>query len=344
VTEPRKNVPSHTPRRVHAASPAEGAALRTRGRWRSLAEALTEYAVLAVLAVMLVVAAIVNHGFWDSDNLRNIATQNAPIAIVSFGMTLVIVSGMYDLSVGSLFAAGAVVFAQVSVQSSIGAAALVALLVGLVAGILNGLTVTVLRVNSFIATIGTAAVFSGAVLAYAHSTPVIVEDPAFQKLGLSEFAKLPISVIIAGAIFVIAGVALSRTIYGRYLHAVGGNREAARLAGIRINVLHVSVFAIVGVCAVLGGMITASRLSVGEPTLGVADVALQSFAIVIIGGTSVYGGEGAMWRTLCGVLILGVMNNTFNYLVWDASRQRIAQGLILIGAVALDVLRRRSRA
>jgi ribose transport system permease protein len=306
-----------------------------------IADFATKYAVMALLAGLVLAATIENPSFWHGANLKNVLTQNAPIAIVSVGMTLVIISGMFDLSVGAIYAAGAVVFADLTLRwDSLWLAAIVALLVGVAAGLVNAGVVTLLRVNPFIATIGTGAAIGGGVLVYAHSNPIFVDHPGFQTLGLGSVQGVPWPVLIAAVVFAVGAFVLSRTVYGRYLHAVGGNREAARLAGLRVNLLHVSVFAIVGICSAAGGMILASQLSVGQPTIGAA-VALQSFAIVIIGGTSVYGGEGAMWRTLCGVLILAVMTNLFNALAWDAARQAVAQGIVLVGAVALDSLRRR---
>jgi ribose transport system permease protein len=301
----------------------------------------TKYAVIALLVGLVVAATFANPGFWNGANLKNILTQNAPVAIVSVGMTYVIIAGMFDLSVGAIFAAGAVVFADLTLRTgSLWLSAFVALVVGLAAGLVNAGVVTALRVNPFIATIGTGAAFGGGVLVYAHSNPIFVDHPGFQTLGLGDFHGIPWPVLIAAVVFAVGAFMLSRTVYGRHLHAVGGNREAARLAGLRVNLLHVSVFAIVGICSAAGGMIVASQLSVGQPTLGAA-IALQSFAIVIIGGTSVYGGEGAMWRTLCGVLILSVLTNLFNALAWDAARQAVAEGTVLVGAVALDALRRR---
>jgi ribose transport system permease protein len=310
------------------------------GRSGRVLDIATKYAVIALLAGLVIAASIEDPSFWNGSNLKNILTQNAPIAIVSVGMTYVIVSGMFDLSVGALFAAGAVVFANLSLSTSIWVAALVALLVGVVGGLINAGVVTLLRVNPFIATIGTGAAFSGLVLMYSHSNPIFVSKPGFQTLGLGNFHGVPWPVVIAAVTFALGAFVLSRTVYGRHLHAVGGNREGARLAGLRVNALHFSVFAIVGACSVGGGMIVASQLSVGQPTLG-ASVALQSFAIVIIGGTSVYGGEGAVWRTGCGVLILSVLTNLFNYLAWDAARQAVAEGAVLVSAVGLDALRRR---
>jgi ribose transport system permease protein len=145
------------------------------------------------------------------------------------------------------------------------------------------------------------------------------------------------------AAFVIAGLVLARSIYGRWIYAVGGNVEAARLSGIRVDLIRVSAFALVGLCAAFGGAILASQLGVGQPTLG-GTTALDAFAIVVIGGTSVYGGEGAIWRTGVGLAILAVMTNLFNAESLDAAHQNIAKGAILVFALGLDALARTRRA
>jgi ribose transport system permease protein len=217
-----------------------------------------------------------------------------------------------------------------------------ALLVGAGAGLINGWVVTRLRVNPFIGTIGTGATIGGLVYIYSDSSPVQVDDPAFQSLGLGLVAGIPWAVIVTVLVAVAAGLLLSKTVFGRYTYAAGGNAEAARLAGVPVGRVRVSTFVIVGVLAALAGMITASQLSVGQPTLG-ATVALDAFAIVVIGGTSVYGGEGAIWRTATGVLIIAVLTNVFNYMAWDDTRQSVAMGVVLVGAVALDAMRRHGR-
>jgi ribose transport system permease protein len=297
------------------------------------------FAVLVVLAGLLIVATVVNEGFWEPDNLRNIGTQNAPIALVSIGMTLVIICGVFDLSVGALFAAGSVAYAMLAGDLSLPAAALVTLGIGLVAGIVNGLVVTKLKVNSFIGTIGTGAVFSGLVYIACDASPVPVDRAGFDTLGLGLVAGVPWPAVIAVVCFLAGGFLLARTVYGRYIYATGGNFDAARLAGIPVDVVQIAAFAIVGLLTVLAGMVITSQVGVGQPTLGLS-VTLDAFAIVVIGGTSVYGGAGALWRTAAGVVTLAVLNNLFNALAWDSSRQSVAKGLVLVGAVALDALRR----
>jgi ribose transport system permease protein len=305
----------------------------------SLIRFAAQYAAVVVLLVLLIAATLVNDQFWTADNIRNVLTQNAPITFVAIGMTMVIISGAFDLSVGATFAAGGVVYAQLANDwDSLMLAACATILVGVAAGAINGLIVTKLRVNSFIGTIGTGAAFYGLVYTYSNSQPIAVERQGFETLGLGTVAGIPWAVIAALVAAAAVAFLLSRTVFGRHTYAVGGNAVAARLAGISVHRVQIVAFIVVASLAVMAGMVTASQISVGQPTLG-ANTALQTFAIVVIGGTSVYGGEGAIWRTLVGVLIVAVLNNTFNALAWEASRQSIVLGGVLVAAVALDAVR-----
>jgi ribose transport system permease protein len=301
---------------------------------------MTKFGVLGLLALLLLATTIFTDGFWSSDNLKNVLTQNAPIALVSIGMTFVIISGVFDLSVGAIFAAGAVVYAKLSGSMPLIDAALVTLLVGVAAGLINGFIVTKLHVDPFIGTIGTGGAFAGLVFVYCNSQPILVEDESFRGLGLGHVAGIPTPVVVAGIAFIFAGILLSRTVFGRYIFASGGNPEAARLAGIPVDTVRIIAFILVALGAIGGGMITASQLSIGQPSLG-ANTALEAFTIVVIGGTSVYGGRGAIWRTLVGVLILAVLTAFFNFLALEGSWQQLAKGVVLVGAVALDAVHHR---
>jgi ribose transport system permease protein len=300
------------------------------------------FATVGVLIALLIVTTILYDGFWEIDNLRNILSQNAPIGLVAIGMTYVIISGNFDLSVGSIVAAGAVFYASVGDEWSPLVGALATLLVGAGFGVINGFIVTKWRVNSLIATIGTGAIISGLTYLYCDSSAVEVIDPSFSKLGLEKVAGIPLAGLILAAVFIVAGIVLQRSVYGRSLFAVGGNVEAARLAGIRVDAIKISAFVLVGVCSAFAGAILASQLSIGDPSMG-ATAALDAFAIVVIGGTSVAGGEGAIWRTAVGLTILAVMTNLFNSLTLIEANQSIAKGAILVAALGLDALARSRR-
>ena len=337
MTNQRTASTSAQPDAAVTAAPAYENQLPTAAR---VIHYVTKFGVLGLLALLLLATTIFTHGFWTGDNLKNVLTQNAPIALVSIGMTFVIISGVFDLSVGAIFAAGAVVYAKLALSMPLVEAAIITLLVGVAAGLINGFIVTKLNVDPFIGTIGTGGAFAGLVLVYSNSQPILVEDESFRSLGLGHIAGIPTPVVVAAIAFAVAGVLLSRTVFGRYIFASGGNSEAARLAGIPVDTVRVIAFVLVALGAIGGGMITASQLSIGQPSLG-ANTALEAFTIVVIGGTSVYGGRGAIWRTLVGVLILAVLTAFFNFLALEGAWQQLAKGVVLVGAVALDAVHHR---
>ena len=164
----------------------------------------------------------------------------------------------------------------------------------------------------------------------------------FQTLGTETWAGWSISVWLMLIIFIVGGVALAKTVYGQSIYAIGGNNEAARLSGLRVDLLRGSTYVLSAICSGIGGMILASRLGVGQADMG-ANIALDAIAIVVIGGTSLLGGEGAMWRTAIGLLIIATLTNVFDSLAISTNYQLVAKGMIVIGAVALDIFSRSLR-
>ena len=294
-----------------------------------------------LLIALIVLCRILYPGFLDRDNLFNILSQNVQVGLIALGMTFVMIAGGFDLSVGAVYAAGATVYAMEAQQFSLPVAALIALAVGFAAGLANGVIVTRLRVNPFVATLGTASVFGGAAFLYSHSAPIIVDQPSFMALGAGKWLDVPISLYLLVVAYAVGALVLSKTVYGRSLYAVGGNPEAARLAGLRVNILRISTYALAGVLSALGGMIIASRLGIGQPDIAGA-MSLDAIAVVIIGGTSLFGGAGAVWRTAIGLLLLAVLTNIFDALALDSNFQAVIKGTIIVGAVALDAYSRRS--
>jgi ribose transport system permease protein len=208
--------------------------------------------------------------------------------------------------------------------------------------LINGLVITKLHVNTFVATLGTAAAFTGVAALYSGSKPIGAFVPGFDSLGAGRVLGVAVPLILMAALFVVGGAVLSRTVYGRSLFATGGNHEAARLAGLRVDRIQIVAFVVSGLSAALAGAVLASSLSTGQFDQG-STVALDSIAAVVIGGTSLYGGEGAMWRTLVGVLILATMNNLFSSLSIATPTQMIIKGVVVVAAVAFEELARRSR-
>jgi ribose transport system permease protein len=310
-----------------------------------LAHFATKYSMVGVLVVLLAVATILYPGFLNPANLSNILTQNASVGIIAVGMTFVIISGGFDLSVGAMYALGAVLYAGVTIQTeSTVIAGIVTLLAGVVVGLVNGSIISRLNINPFVATLGTSSIISGVAYIYSNSSPFIVNNvPTFQDLALSTLAGVRLPVWILLAIFVVGAVVLAKTSFGRNVSAVGGNYEAAWLSGLRVKGLSSSVYVLTAMLAALAGMMDSSRLGVGQADVG-ASMALDAIAIVVVGGTSLLGGEGAIWRTAVGLIILATLTNVFYSLNVTQNWQLIAKGCIVVAAVSVDaVIRLRKR-
>jgi ribose transport system permease protein len=311
-----------------------------------LGQFASRYSMVGVLILLIIVATILYPAFLNPANIGNILAQNAAVGLIAIGMTFVIISGGFDLSVGATYALGAVLFAGLTLKTgSIMVAGLGALAAGVVVGVVNGTIISRLGVNPFVATLGTSSAVSGIAYIYSNSSPFIVNGiPQFQDLALSTIAgvRLPIWILIIA--FIVAGLLLAKSTYGRNIYAVGGNYEAAWLTGLRVKGLHASVYVLTGVLAALAGMMDASRLGVGQADVG-ASIALDAIAIVVVGGTSLLGGEGAIWRSAVGLLILATLTNVFYSLNVSQHWQLIAKGCIVVAAVAVDaVIRQRKQA
>jgi ribose transport system permease protein len=295
-----------------------------------------------MLIVIVVVAQIAYPGFLAPRNVGFIISQNAPTGIIAVGMTMVMIAGGFDLSVGSIYAAGAVMFADMANRAPLPLALLTAVLLGMALGLVNGLLITKVKINPFIATLGTSSVFGGGTYFYTHSGPVNVSAEHFDALGLGQTLDLANATWILAITFVLGSITLSRTVFGRSLYVVGGNPEAARLAGMRVDRLKAMTYVIVGFCAALSGAIIASRVGVGQAEIA-GSMSLDVIAVVVIGGTSLFGGEGSMWRTAVGLLIVASLGNVCDSLGLDSNSQSIIKGAIILGAVALDAVSRRKR-
>jgi ribose transport system permease protein len=285
-------------------------------------------------------------------NLRNVANQIAVIAILAIGMTVVIITAGIDLSVGSLIALAAVVAAWTIGRlggegASTGAmllAAAVTIALCCVAGAFSGLMVTRFSVPPFIATLGMMQVASGVAYIISQGRPIYRIPERFVVLGrgADPLLAVPWAVWLMAALYVAAHLLMGRTVLGRYLYAVGGNPEAARLAGVPVS--RVLLFAYVASAALagLGGVVMASQLRSGAPTYGVM-YELYVVAAVVVGGTSLAGGEGTIAGTLVGAFIIAVIQNGMNLINVESYTQKVVLGLVILGAVLLDRMRRRRR-
>jgi ribose transport system permease protein len=316
-----------------ATSPSE---VRERSARAVVIAMLTRYPMVLALIVLLIVTTILDGTFWTSANLQNLLSQNVGLMLCACGMTFVILAGGFDLSVGSVYAAGAMLYISFLGQLPAPVAVILSLLLGVVMGATNGIIINVLRVNPFVATLGTSSIFIGLITIYAGATATFATSSSYLYLGTTKVAGIPLSGLVAIIVLIISRLVLARSTYGRSVYAVGGNQEAARLSGIRVGVTSASTFMIIGVMAALGGVFTASQLGTASPNF-VGNITLQSIAVVIVGGTALTGGEGAIWRTVVGLAIISVIVNLFTELSFSPDLQTVFEGLIVILAVAMDV-------
>jgi ribose transport system permease protein len=302
-----------------------------------------DYGIVVSVLVLFVVLSVESDVFLTKTNLLNILDQFAPAGIIACAQTLVIIGGGFDLSVGAMFALAGVVAAQTAPHVGIWPGLGLGVLMGVGLGLVNAFLITVIRMNAFIATLASSFMFYGLGQVMTGGGLVTVNDPAFQTLGNGAFAGVKYSVWLLLAVILVAGLLLKRATVGRHICAVGGNAEAARLSGIRVNRVRALTFALSGMAAGIAGVLYASRISQGQANSG-NDYTLMTIAAVVIGGTSILGGEGAVWKTALGVLLLALIGNGFNLLNINPTYQQIVQGGIIVIAVAIDTLSRRAEA
>jgi ribose/xylose/arabinose/galactoside ABC-type transport system permease subunit len=288
-----------------------------------------------MLLAVCIILAIASPVFATSSNLLNVALATSVTALLAAGQTFVIILAEIDLSVGAVLGFSAVITAMVLQHHATAIGVVVGLLVGAAAGLVNGLLVTKTRMPSFIATLATMSVLGGLTLEISQGNPVGVSDYNFQNIGQSNIAGVPAPVWIMAAVFVLFGILLARTRYGRYVYATGDNAEAAKLSGISVDRVKILAFVISGILAALAGFIVTARLSTAEPTAGTG-LELEAIAAVIIGGTSLAGGRGDLIGTIVGALILGVIDNGMNLLNVSPFLQSVVKGLVILFAVLLD--------
>jgi len=281
--------------------------------------------------------------FLQKDNLLNIANQIVVIAVIAVGMTIVIITGGIDLSVGSLVALSAVITAILirdrAGGSSASAAALIACSIGAIltvaiVGAFSGAMITFFRVPPFIATLAMMQVASG--LAYKFSAGQSIYDIPDSFIAFSRNG-----IVVLVIVYLLAHIVMSRTTLGRYIYAVGGNAEAARLSGVRVGAVLMVAYIVSAMSAGLGGVIMASQLKSSSPTYGLA-YELFVISAVVVGGTSLSGGEGRILGTLIGVLIIAVIQNGMNLTSVESYSQKVVAGLVILAAVLLDMLKKRT--
>jgi ribose transport system permease protein len=306
--------------------------------------ALRDYGIVFAFVALFVTLSLASDVFLKRQNFMNILDQWSAVGIIAVGSTLVFIAGGFDLSISAVYALSGIIAAKSANSLGVAPGILLGCLIGLGVGVVNGIIVTVGRINPFMATLASSLMIRGLALAVSGGFLVrVADEKGFDVIGRGEFLDAKYSVYLFAGVILVAGLLLHRTTYGRYMYASGGNAEAARLSGVRVNLVRASTYAISGLCAGIGGMIVASRVNTGQADAGIG-LEFDAIAAVVIGGTSILGGAGAIWRTVVGVLMLAMIQNGFNLLEVDAVYQRIIYGAIIIGAVGIDAWSRRARA
>lgn len=278
--------------------------------------------------------------FLSGRNLVFVLLQISVNTILASGMTMVILSKGIDLSVGSVVALSGVVGADLVAQGwPVPLAAAIAIGLGALVGLVNGASIVYLRVAPFIATLAMMTAARG--LAYLYTDGVSVGNlpESFTVWGNGRIGPVPIPVVVAAVVVGGTAILLGRTVFGRRLFALGGNEEAARLAGVRVGRAKILIYTLMGALAALGGILLAARLGAGDPKAGQL-FELTAIAAVVVGGTSLAGGRGGVWGTVLGALIIGVLDNGLVLMDVSAFWQMVVKGLVILGAVALDRGRR----
>lgn len=315
----------------------DGSGLRER-----LSGVVSQLAAAGALIVVFAFLSFASPVFLSADNLFNIGSQTAVVAVIAIGMTLVIITAGIDLSVGSVAALAGVV--GVSMMTGAGLpvplAILGGILVGAGAGLVNGLLVSVAGLNPFIATLGMLSVARGVVYISTNAKAVFGAPDSFRLLGQGVIGPVPIPILAVLVVAVVGYVVLSRTRLGRYAYAIGSNPEAARLSGIPIRRYLLSVYVISGALAGFGGMIAASRVNSGQPNYGIG-LELDVIAAAVIGGASLFGGQGTVVGTLIGAFLIALIRNGAVLLDVNTFYQQIIIGVVIWIAVFWDQYRRR---
>lgn len=301
---------------------------------------LQEYGVPVAALLLVIIVAVGNPAFLSLGNIDNMLSQWSPAGIMAIGMTLVILAGGFDLSISSGFSFCAVIAAILGQQTSPILALLGAIAAGTAIGFVNAILISIFKINPFITTVGTGFIINGLSLVVTRNAAFIVSDPAFGILGAGRWHGIPYSGLLLIALFPIAGLVLSRSVYGHMIYAVGGNPEASKLSGIPADLIIASTYILLGAGVGLSGFISASQLNSAQANLD-PRILFDVLTIVIVGGTSLGGGVGSIWRTVVGLVIIATITNGFVLLDISPFYQDVIKGLIIVGALILDSTLRR---
>tara|TARA_B100000900_G_scaffold153297_1_gene130237 strand:- start:224 stop:1159 length:936 start_codon:yes stop_codon:yes gene_type:complete len=301
-----------------------------------LLELSKKYGIAVITISLFLILSLTTEGFFTERNIRNLLDQQSTILIAASFMTIVIISGNFDISISAIFVV-APLFA-LNIENATGNILLSVLAgvgLGVILGSFNALVVTYFKVNSFIATLATSFMFFGFGYLISDRSLMRPVTDSYQQIARTKFFDITSATWISLVVVIVASILLTRTRFGRNVFATGGNQEAARLAGINVPQVQAITFILLGAAAALAGIVNSSRSISAQPSDDFSFV-FAVLTAVIVGGTSIMGGKGAIWRTVAAAFFLAFMNNGFNLLQVDPLWQRIILGLVIVIAVALD--------
>lgn len=295
-----------------------------------------KYGIAVITITLFILLALTTEGFFTERNIRNLLDQQSTILIAASFMTIVIISGNFDISISAIFVVAPLFALNIeNATGNIYLSIIGGVGLGIILGSFNALVVTYFKVNSFIATLATSFMFFGFGYLISDRSLMRPVTDSYQQIARTKFFDITSATWIALIVVILASILLTRTRFGRNVFATGGNQEAARLAGINVPQVQAITFILLGAAAALAGIVNSSRSISAQPSDDFSFV-FSVLTAVIVGGTSIMGGKGAIWRTVAAAFFLAFMNNGFNLLQVDPLWQRIILGLVIVIAVALD--------
>ncbi len=315
---------------------------RRKSTWNWFRFLLENYGLLLGFIFLCFFLSIASPYFLTLENILNVGRQISITAIVAFGMTFVITAAQIDLSVGSVIAlTGVTAAAFLRQESNISILWIIAILImGFLIGVMHGFFVAKQKIPAFLLTLATMGILRGIGFIYTQGRPIYIKSENFRALGRGFIGPIPTPIIIMLVIWIICYFILTQTKFGKYVSVVGENQEVARISGINVDKILIYVFILQGILAAIGGAIMASRLGTGSPQVGQGEE-LDVISAVILGGTNLYGGEGKMFGTLLGAMIIGTLLNGMTLLNISPYVQMVIRGLVILGAVWMNMYRYR---
>mgnify|MGYP001076391777 CR=1 FL=1 len=305
---------------------------------------LLEYNTILMLIILVIISSCISDKFFTAGNIINLLRQNVALGVIAMGMLFVILTGGIDLSVGSIAAVGSVMVATFLATSgfNVVVAIILTILIGLALGLVSGVLVAYAKMAPFIATLAMMTIARGIAYIVSNGSPISTPTGTLNVIGTASAGPIPALIIFAIVVVVLFFLILRFTSFGRIVVATGSNEKAVQLAGIRVNTYKLAVYGISGICSALGGIVIATRTYIGSPIVG-EGMELDAIAAVVIGGASLNGGKGYVFRTIVGVIILGLITNIMNLAGVPPYPQEVIKGLIIIGAVFLQGITDKSR-